>query len=250
VSIFILSLGLIIGSFLNVCIHRLPLGESPAWPGSHCPRCGAPLKWYDNIPVISYVILHGRCRACRIPISLRYPIVELLTSGLFVGAYLLYEPPLMIQRLVFGCAMIVLFFVDLEHHRLPNEITVPGIVVGFLFSLFMSPGWLSSLMGILVGGGVLWLLGTLWFLMRHEEGMGFGDVKMLAMIGAFLGWKLTVATLFVSTILGSVIGLSLIAAKRGNLKTALPFGCFLAIGATMASVIGDRAVSWYLSLYP
>ena len=249
-SIFILLLGLIIGSFLNVCIHRLPLGESPAWPGSHCPRCHAPLKWYDNIPVISYVILSGRCRACRNPISLRYPIVELLTSGLFVGAYLLYQPPLMIQRLVFGCAMIVLFFVDLEHHRLPNEITVPGIVVGFLFSLFMSPGWLSSLIGILVGGGVLWLLGAVWFYIRHEEGMGFGDVKMLAMIGAFLGWKLTVATLLVSTILGSVIGLSMIAAKKGNLKTALPFGCFLAIGAILASVVGDRTVSWYLSLYP
>ena len=249
-SIFVLPFGLIIGSFLNVCIHRLPLGESPAWPGSHCPRCRAPLKWYDNIPVISYVILNGRCRACGNPISRRYPIVELLTAGLFVGAYLLYQPPLMIQRLVFGCAMIVLFFVDLEHHRLPNEITVPGIVVGFLFSLFMSPGWLSSLIGILVGGGVLWLLGTLWFLIRHEEGMGFGDVKMLAMIGAFLGWKLMLATLFVSTILGSVIGLSLIAAKKGNLKTALPFGCFLAIGAILASVVGDRAVSWYLSLYP
>jgi leader peptidase (prepilin peptidase) / N-methyltransferase len=196
------------------------------------------------------VILNGRCRACGNAISLRYPIVELLTAGLFVGAYLLYQPPLMIQRIVFGCAMIVLFFVDLEHHRLPNEITVPGIVVGFLFSLFMSPGWLSSLIGILVGGGVLWLLGTLWFLIRHEEGMGFGDVKMLAMIGAFLGWKLMLATLFVSTILGSVIGLSLIAAKKGNLKTALPFGCFLAIGAILASVVGDRAVSWYLSLYP
>jgi leader peptidase (prepilin peptidase)/N-methyltransferase len=250
VSIFVLPFGLIIGSFLNVCIHRLPLGESPAWPGSHCPRCRAPLKWYDNIPVISYVILKGRCRACGNPISLRYPIVELLTAGLFVGAYWLYQPPLMIQRLVFGCAMIVLFFVDLEHHRLPNEITVPGIVVGFLFSLFMSPGWLSSLIGILAGGGVLWLLGTLWLLIRHEEGMGFGDVKMLAMIGAFLGWKLMLATLFVSTILGSVIGLSLIAAKKGNLKTALPFGCFLAIGAILASVVGDRAVSWYLSLYP
>jgi len=250
VSIFVLPFGLIIGSFLNVCIHRLPLGESPAWPGSHCPRCRAPLKWYDNIPVISYVILNGRCRACGNPISRRYPIVELLTAGLFVGAYLLYQPPLMIQRLVFGCAMIVLFFVDLEHHRLPNEITVPGIVVGFLFSLFMSPGWLSSLIGILVGGGVLWLLGTLWFVIRHEEGMGFGDVKMLAMIGGFLGWKLMLATLFVSTILGSVIGLSLIAAKKGNLKTALPFGCFLAIGAILASVVGDRAVSWYLSLYP
>ena len=146
--------------------------------------------------------------------------------------------------------MIVLFFVDLEHHRLPNEITLPGIVVGFVCSFFVPPGWVSSLMGIVVGGGSLWLVGTLWILIRHEEGMGFGDVKMLAMIGAFLGWQLMLATLFVSTILGSVIGVGLIAAGKGNLKTALPFGCFLAIAAMLASVGGDHAVRWYLSQFP
>jgi leader peptidase (prepilin peptidase) / N-methyltransferase len=250
VLVFVLAFGLIIGSFLNVCIYRLPLGESLAWPASHCPSCRTPIKPYDNIPVMSYLLLRGRCRTCGNPISPQYPIVELLTTGVFLSAFLLYPPPLLFQRIVFGCAMIVLFFVDLEHHRLPNEITLPGIIIGFAYSFFMPPGWVASLIGILVGGGILWLLGTLWFLVRHEEGMGFGDVKMLAMIGAFLGWKLMLATLFVSTILGSVIGLGLIAAKKGNLKTALPFGCFLAIAAMLASIGGDRAVTWYSSLFP
>jgi leader peptidase (prepilin peptidase)/N-methyltransferase len=250
VVVWFVSFGLIIGSFLNVCIHRLPRGESLVWPASRCPRCRTLIKPYDNIPVISYVMLKGRCRACGNPISPQYPVVELLTAGVFFAAYWLYEPALMFQRIVFGCAMIVLFFIDLEHHRLPNEITLPGIIVGFVCSFFMPPGWLDSLIGILVGGGSLWLLGTLWLLIRHEEGMGFGDVKMLAMIGAFLGWKLMLATLLVSTILGSVVGVSLIVARKGNLKTALPFGCFLAIGAMLASVAGERAVTWYLSLYP
>jgi len=242
--------GLAVGSFLNVCIHRLPLGESLAFPASHCPRCGTPLKPYDNVPIASYLILRGRCRACGNPISMKYPIVEALTAAVFLSSYVLFPPPLVFQRIVFGCAMVVLFFVDLEHQRLPNEITLPGIAAGFVFSFFMPPGWVSSLIGIVLGGGALWLLGWLWLVIRHEEGLGFGDVKMLAMIGAFLGWKLMLATLFVSTLLGSVIGLSIILAKKGNLKTALPFGCFLAIASILASVAGDRAVNWYLSLYP
>jgi leader peptidase (prepilin peptidase)/N-methyltransferase len=242
--------GLIIGSFLNVCIHRLPRGESLVWPASRCPRCRAAVKPYDNIPVVSYLMLRGRCRACGNAITIRYPLIELLTMSVFVVAYLLYPPALMVQRVLFACAMIVLFFVDLEHHRLPNEVTLPGIVVGFVFSFFMPPGWMSSLIGIAVGGGFLWLIGTLWVLIRHEEGMGFGDVKMLAMIGAFLGWELMLATLFVSTVIGSVIGVGLIAAKRGSLKTALPFGCFLAIGAMLASVAGEGAVRWYVSFFP
>jgi leader peptidase (prepilin peptidase)/N-methyltransferase len=248
-AVLVTICGLVVGSFLNVCIYRLPRAESIAWPGSHCPICRAPVRAYDNLPVVSYVILRGRCRTCGQAISMTYPIVELLTAGLFLGAFEWYPSPLVFQRILFGCALIVLFFVDLEHHRLPNEITLPGIVAGFAFSVFMPPGWRDSLLGIVIGGGSLWLLGTVWFLLRHEEGMGFGDVKMLAMIGAFLGWKLMLATLLVSTILGSAIGLGLITARRGDLKTALPFGCFLAIGAAVASVVGDRALDWYLSFY-
>ena len=248
--ILVAIFGLVVGSFLNVCIHRLPLGESLAWPASRCPACRTPLKPYDNIPVVSYLALRGRCRYCGKSISKQYPIVELLTCVLFVAAYFSFGPPVLYQRLVFASAMVVLFFVDLEHQRLPNEITVPGIVVGFVWSFFIPPGWQSSLIGIVVGGGSLWLLGWLWFVIRKEEGMGFGDVKMLAMIGAFLGWKVMLATLLVSTILGSIIGVAMIALQRGNLKTALPFGCFLAIGALVGSVFGDSAVSWYLNLFP
>jgi len=242
-------LGLVVGSFLNVCIHRLPLGESLAWPASRCPKCAVPLKPYDNIPVISYLLLGGRCRACKEPISLQYPIVEIVTASLFVGSYLWFESPLLFARIAFACALVVLFFVDLEHHRLPNEITLPGIVVGFACSLFLPPGWKDSLLGILIGGGSLWLLGWLWLMIRKEEGMGFGDVKMLAMIGAFIGWKAMIATLFFATILGSTIGVALIATRKGDLKTALPFGCFLAIGALIGASVGDRIIAWYLGFY-
>ena len=247
--VFIAVVGLMVGSFLNVCVHRLPRGESLAWPPSHCPNCRTPLKPYDNVPVVSYLLLKGRCRGCGAPISVRYPIIEILTAALFLAAYWLFEPPLLYQRILFACAMVVLFFVDLEHHRLPNEITLPGIGVGFICSFAMLPGWRDSLIGILVGGGSLWLLGWLWLVIRKEEGMGFGDVKMLAMIGAFLGWKVTIATLLFATITGSLVGVGLIAAQRGNMKTALPFGCFLAIGALAGSVVGDPIVNWYLAFY-
>jgi leader peptidase (prepilin peptidase)/N-methyltransferase len=242
-------IGLMVGSFLNVCIHRLPLRESLAWPASRCPVCRTPLKTYDNIPVLSYLMLRGRCRACGAPISLQYPIVEIITAMVFLSAYLLFEPPVLYQRLLFACAMIVLFVIDLEHRILPDVITLPGIVIGFLCSVFMPPGWVDSLIGLVLGGGVLWLMGEAYFRLRQEEGMGFGDVKMLAMIGAFLGWKLMLLTLVLSSFLGSLIGLGMIALKRGDMKYALPFGTFLAIGAIVASVAGDRIVNWYTSFY-
>jgi leader peptidase (prepilin peptidase)/N-methyltransferase len=241
--------GLIAGSFLNVCIHRLPLRESVVWPASRCPRCRAELKPYDNIPVLSYLMLRGRCRACAQPISVQYPIIELLTGIVFFAAFLLFEPPLVYQRVLFACAMIVLFVIDLEHRILPDVITLPGIVAGFVFSFFMAPGWLDSLLGLVLGGGSLWLMAEIYFRLRNEEGMGFGDVKMLAMIGAFLGWKLVLLTLVLSSFVGSIVGVAIIALKRGDMKYALPFGTFLAIGAIFAAVVGDRIVSWYASFY-
>jgi leader peptidase (prepilin peptidase)/N-methyltransferase len=244
-----LAFGLIIGSFLNVCIYRLPLKKSVVWPASRCPECDAPIEPYDNIPVLSYLALRGRCRACKAPISVKYPIIEALTGALFLAAYLMFEPPVLYQRLVFGCAMIVLFVIDLEHRILPDVITLPGILLGFALSFFMPPGWFDSLLGIVLGGGSLWLIGEVYYRLRHEEGMGFGDVKMLAMIGAFLGWKLMLLTLVLSSFLGSVIGLGMIAIRLGDLKYALPFGSFLAIGAIAASTVGDRIVNWYTSYY-
>ena len=243
------ALGLIVGSFLNVCIHRLPLRESIVWPSSRCPRCRAELLVSDNIPVVSYVLLRGRCRSCSEPISMQYPIIELATAAVFVLAFLMFEPPVLYQRLLFACAMIVLFVIDLEHRILPDAVTLPGIVVGFLFSFFMPPGWLHSLLGILLGGGSLWLMAEVYFRVRHEEGMGFGDVKMLAMIGAFLGWKLTLLTLVLSSFIGSVVGVGMIALKRGDMKYALPFGTFLAVAALIASAVGDQIVAWYASFY-
>jgi leader peptidase (prepilin peptidase)/N-methyltransferase len=248
-AILVFVFGLAVGSFLNVCIHRLPLRESLAWPASRCPHCRTPIRPYDNIPVVSYAILRGRCRTCGQPISLQYPIIELATALVFLAAYLMFAPPLLFQRLLFACAMIVLFVIDLEHRILPDAITLPGIVVGFLFSFFMPPGWIDSLLGLLLGGGVLWAMAEVYFRLRHEEGMGFGDVKMLAMIGAFLGWKLVLLTLVLSSFIGSVVGLALIITKRGDMKYALPFGTFLAIGAIAASVVGERFVNWYASFY-
>ena len=241
--------GAAVGSFLNVCIHRLPLHVSLAWPGSHCPNCQAPVKPYDNIPVLSYLWLRGRCRSCRVPIPLKYPLIELVTAAVFLGTFALFEPPMLFPRLLFACAMIVLAVIDLEHRILPDVITLPGIAAGFAFSLFLPPGWRESLIGIVAGGGSLWLMGEVYYRVRGEEGMGFGDVKMLAMIGAFLGWRSMLLTLVLSSFLGSLIGLLMIASRRGDMKYALPFGTFLAAGALVASVVGDRIVAWYASFY-
>jgi leader peptidase (prepilin peptidase)/N-methyltransferase len=242
--------GLAVGSFLNVCIHRLPLDESLVWPGSYCPKCQAPVRWYDNVPVVGFALLHGRCRACGTRISALYPFVEVVTAAVFVGGYLLFGvQPLLVARLLFACSMIVLFVIDLQHRILPNVITLPGVLVGFAFSWFLTPGWLDSLIGILAGGGILLLIAEAYYRVRKEEGLGMGDVKMLAMIGAFLGWKLMLVTLVLSSFMGSMIGLAVIALKKGDMKYALPFGTFLAIGALVSSVAGDAMLSWYLGFY-
>jgi leader peptidase (prepilin peptidase)/N-methyltransferase len=243
-------LGLAVGSFLNVCIHRIPRGESLVRPGSRCPRCGYELRWFDNIPVLSYASLLGRCRKCRARISIRYPVVELATLALFVlHGMVLGWTPLLFPRLVFACMLVVLFAIDLEHHLLPNVITLPGIVLGLIASAVLPPGIVDALVGVLIGGGVLWLIGEAYYRYSGHEGMGGGDVKMLAMIGAFLGWKLVLVTLVLSSIVGSIIGLIVIVVKRGGMKYALPYGTFLALGALVASLVGERIGDWYVSFY-
>jgi leader peptidase (prepilin peptidase) / N-methyltransferase len=244
------GLGLAIGSFLNVCIHRIPARTSVVSPGSRCPACGYALGWADNIPVVSYLRLGGRCRQCRAPISIRYPIVELVTMGVFLLHYGVFGfSPLLVPRLLFACILIVLFAIDLEHHLLPNVITLPGIVVGLLFSLGLPPGPISALLGLLIGGGFLWLVGEAYYRIAGQEGMGGGDVKMLAMVGAFLGWQLTLVTLMLSSIVGALAGLLILAVRRGGLKYALPYGTFLSLAALVASLYGDRIVAWYVGLY-
>ena len=249
-AIVLAALGLIVGSFLNVCIYRLPRRQSVNWPGSRCTSCSRALSWYENIPVVSWLALRGRCRTCGTRISAIYPIVELITGAIFVAGYLIYGwTPLLAVRLGFACAMVVLFAIDLEHYLLPNVITVPGIVIGFVLSFLVPPGWKSSLIGLVAGGGVLFAIAEVWYRLRGIEGLGMGDVKMLAMIGAFLGWKLMLLTLVLSSFAGSVIGVGVIALRRGSMKSMLPFGTFLAVGALTAAVAGDVIVDWYVGFY-
>ena len=243
-------LGLAVGSFLNVCIHRLPEHQSVVSPGSRCPGCGYELRWYDNIPMVSYVILAGRCRSCRARISIRYPIIEIVTMAVFLAHYWVIGPDIiLVPRLFFASLLIVLFAIDLEHHLLPNAITLPGIAIGLLFSLLLPPGIVSAAIGTLIGGGSLWLIGEAYYRFSGQEGMGGGDVKMLAMIGAFLGWKLALVTLVFSSLAGALIGMLVLAIRKGGLKYALPYGTFLALGALVASLFGDQIVAWYVGLY-
>ncbi len=249
-SVLFFVFGLLVGSFLNVCIYRLPRRESLNWPGSHCTSCDRPLSWYENIPLVSWLVLRGRCRTCHTPISPAYPIIEALTGLVFLAAFDLYAlTPLLAVRLLFACAMIVLFVIDLQHRILPNVITVPGVVVGLAASLWLPPGWLSSSLGLLLGGGSLFLIGEVYYRTRGVEGMGMGDVKMLAMIGAFLGWPLMVLTLILASFSGAVFGVAMIASGRGGAQAALPFGTFLAVGALVAAVTGQPIVDWYLGFY-
>ena len=243
-------LGLVVGSFLNVCIYRLPRGQSVNWPGSRCTTCDRALSWYENIPVVSWVMLRGRCRTCSERISVMYPLVEMITAALFIAGYFIYGwTPLLAVRLAFACAMLVLFVIDLQHQLLPNVITVPGIVIGFALSLLFPPGWRASLIGLIAGGGVLFAIAEAWYRLRGIEGLGMGDVKMLAMIGAFLGWKLMLVTLMLASFAGSIIGIGMIAMGRGGMKSLLPFGTFLAVGALVAAVAGDVIVDWYVGFY-
>ena len=250
IVVSILLFGACVGSFLNVCIYRLPRGESLVWPGSRCTSCGRALSWFENIPILSWAILGGRCRTCRAPVSAMYPIVEAITALAFLGGYLLYGlTPLALVRVAFACMLIVLFVTDLQHKILPNAITLPGIALGFACSLFLPPGWRDSLIGIVVGGGVLLAIAEGYYRVRKEEGLGMGDVKLLAMIGAFLGWKLVLLTLVLASVSGSLIGVALIASQRGDMKYALPFGTFLAIGAAVSAAWGTPIVDWYFGFY-
>lgn len=243
-------IGLCIGSFLNVVIYRLPLGQSLVSPGSRCTKCGYELRWYDNVPVLSWVSLGGRCRQCRASITAQYPIVEVVTALLFLlVAWLTPVGPLMVSRLILVSILVALFGIDLEHQILPNVITLPGIAVGLMFSLIVPPGFKDALVGAALGAGVLYGVAAAYYLVRREEGLGMGDVKMLAMVGAFLGWKAVLVTLVLSSFSGALIGMALIALQKGNMKLALPFGTFLALGTVAAMLAGDPLVTWYSGFF-
>jgi leader peptidase (prepilin peptidase)/N-methyltransferase len=243
-------LGLCVGSFLNVCIHRLPLKQSVVHPRSRCPKCGYMLRWYDNLPVLSYAMLRARCRSCGNPISLQYPLIEVITAIVFVAHWYAFGATVLLPvRLLFGCALIVLFMIDLEHQILPDVITLPGIVIGVALSLFLPPGLVDSLLGVVVGGGLLWGIAELWYRLRKVEAMGFGDVKMLAMVGAWLGIKMVMLTFVLSSMMGGLVGVVLIASRRADMATKVPFGTMLAVGALIASLYGGPLLAWYLSRF-
>jgi leader peptidase (prepilin peptidase) / N-methyltransferase len=243
--------GLMLGSFLNVCISRLPAGESIVFPASRCPKCRTPIRWYDNVPVVSYVLLGGRCRACRSPISVRYPLIELVTAAAFVVQALAFAdaPSLLANRLVFTALLVALFGTDLETQRLPNVLTIPGAVAGVVWSLWLPPGLASSLIGLALGAGILLAIRWAWHRATGVEAMGLGDVKMLAMTGAFLGWKQVWVVLFLASIAGAVVGIGLAASKRGSMQSRLPFGTFLALASFVSSLWGARLLGAYLSWY-
>lgn len=239
--------GALIGSFLNVCIYRLPRQESIAWPGSHCPSCSHSIAWYDNIPILSYVTLAGRCRHCTLPIPFRYPLVEILNAIGYVGLFWVFGPGwVAVAYGLLYSALLVVAGTDLSHKIIPNVVTFPGILVGLLCATTVLPlGFLGGLLGVLVGGGILWLLAWASPYLFGKEGMGGGDIKLLAMIGAFLGWKPAVMTIMVGSFLGSLVGVTLIAAQVIKREDYIPFGPFLVCGALVALFFGQSILDWY-----
>jgi leader peptidase (prepilin peptidase)/N-methyltransferase len=267
--VFALLIGLVIGSFLNVVILRLPQGVSITLPRSRCPQCQNPISWYDNVPVLSYFILRGRCRHCRKPYSARYPLIEAMTG--VVSVLLELKFGLTIEWgifLAFSAALIVLAFIDLDHRILPDVITLNGIWIGVLISMYLAqPSALierilravgyetanlhvialtASLFGAIVGGGLLWGVAEAYLRIRGIEGMGFGDVKMMAMVGAFLGAPLALVTIMLGSLLGSVIGLTFIKFAGKTRQYELPFGTFLSLAGIVAVLYGDDLVRWYI----
>ena len=320
ICLFILLAGMAVGSFLNVCICRLPRGESVVTPPSHCPACDYRIRWYDNIPLLSYLLLRGRCRGCGTRISLQYPLVELLNGLLTLALFLRFGPTLAFLVLFLFCsALVVITFIDIEHQIIPDEIAGPGILAGYIVSLTMSdhaavplaigivgggaslflafgtlllpwrtaavpdegaddafdvgqykrfllaslPGivlgayaaiafdgqvWATSLLGIFAGADLICLVIVAWYLVRKEEGMGGGDIKLLAMLGAFLGWKAIPFIIFAGSLVGSVVGVTIMLVQKKDSKLAIPFGPYLVFGAVLYIFYGRQIIQWYLAI--
>jgi leader peptidase (prepilin peptidase) / N-methyltransferase len=271
--VFYVVLGLVIGSFLNVCIYRIPLGKSIVFPGSGCPNCSAPIRPYDNIPVLSYLLLRGKCRSCGKAISFQYPIVELLSGLAFFCCAQTWHftSPTYINSL-FLSIIIVLVFTDYHHQILPNILTIPGAIAGFLFSPFQTTelyrdmlsirlasqlgfedstfvlSWTGALLGAVIGGGSLFAVAFFYEKVRKRQGLGMGDVKMMAMVGAFIGYRLTILTIFLGSFSGLLVGIYLILFRKMNLQTKLAFGVFLGGTAAISLFYGLDLLRWYYEL--
>jgi leader peptidase (prepilin peptidase) / N-methyltransferase len=248
-------LGLVVGSFLNVCIHRLPRGLSIVTPRSHCPQCGRFLRWYDNIPLVSYMLLRGRCRTCRKAIPFRYTLVEAVTAVLSVLVYAKFGVSwaYVLYFFLLTAPLICIAFIDLEHKIIPDMISLPGIAAGVATTLVISgPPYSAALItsfgGILAGGGTLFAISWVYEKIRHQEGIGGGDVKLAAMIGAFFGWKAVFLILLLSSLLGSIAGIFLMICLRRGSQASIPFGPFLSAGALVYLFVGNELVRWYLGL--
>lgn len=240
--------GAILGSFLNVCAYRLPRHESILWPSSHCPSCRKAIAWYDNVPMLSYAILGGRCRACGAAISWRYPLIEFSNAlGYAVIVWWFGVGWTAVVYAVLFSSLLVITAIDIACYTIPNVITLPGIVLGVVCAATILPvGLVNSILGLLLGGGVLWVLAWASPYLFGKEGMGGGDIKLLAMIGAFLGWQPTLLAVLVGAFMGSVVGVGLIALRVMRRDQYLPFGPFLALGAVVALFFHQDLIGWYL----
>ena len=244
----VLTLGSIIGSFANVCIYRIPKGQSVVAPRSRCPRCERPIAGFDNVPVLSWLILRGRCRSCRAPISIRYPLVELANGGLWLGLLIVHGPSVSTVVLaLLSTALLVLALIDLEHQILPDVITLPGIVLGVGCSFL--PQWpVGPLVAIAAAAGgflVFWGVAAAYRISRGVDGLGQGDWKLAALLGAFFGWQMLLFIVFAASIGGTAVGLVLATRRSAGLKHALPFGTFLGFAAILAMFVGSPTLRWY-----
>ena len=241
-----LLFGLVVGSFLNVVIVRIPEGKSLWAPRSACPRCGTLIAWYDNIPILSFVALRGRCRGCRMSIPWRYPLVEIATGAAFTLAYALFGPTIrFVAAALLLAGLIAITAIDLRHQIIPDLITLPGLAAGFVLSLATGHvTWLDSLIGIAVCGGIF-----LAMILIRPGGMGSGDVKLGAMLGAFLGWKLGLLALYLGVLAGGSVAICLLALGRKGRKDPIPFGPFLALGGAVSLLWGNQVLAWYLGRF-
>jgi len=271
IFVIVLLFGLIVGSFLNVCIARIPLEISIVTPRSYCPQCKTPIRWYDNLPLVSFAVLRGRCRTCGQHISWRYPLVELLNGLLYLWAISEFGftgEAVLVMALC--SSLVVITFIDLDHQIIPDVITLPGMAIGlgaapFFMTTLAGPlsfglgsvlpplgqygtSFLNAFIGLVLGGAPLYLIGLLWEKLRKVEAMGGGDVKYMAMVGTFLGWKGAFLTIMLGAVAGSMVGVALIVLKKHQADKVIPFGPFLAFGTLLTLFMGSEIITWYLGL--